>query len=165
MKICALDLEMNSDFPLAIGLATSSRDGKLICIDQEGRACNWYVRKHIVTDPRVWEGNVKVHDALNELLELTKDYDIVYTWGKERKLLNKLGVAAYGDSNFPPEFLELSDKLVNAQTLFDEYHKLPIMYRMYLNEVEDIDWHNPLCDALVTLELAIMVEQSEKGID
>lgn len=165
MKVCALDLEMNSDYPLAIGLATSSRAGKLICIDQEGRACNWYVRKHIVTDPTVWEGSVKAIDALAELLEITKEYDCIYTWGKERKLLNKLGVAAYGHSNFPEEFLELSAKLVNAQSLFDEYHKLPVMYRMYIGSDEPLDWHNPLCDALVTLELAIMVKQSEKGVD
>ena len=93
MKVCALDLEMNQKYPLAIGLALDSKAGKLICIDQEGKTPDWYIRKYIVTDKKLWEGTTKCKDALEELLELTKDYDVIYTWGKELRLLFKLGVA------------------------------------------------------------------------
>lgn len=42
MKVCALDLEMNQKYPLAIGLALGSKDGKLICIVGSSYQCLRY---------------------------------------------------------------------------------------------------------------------------
>lgn len=71
MKVCALDLEMNQNYPLAIGLAIDLKGGKLICIDQEGRTPDWYIKKYIVKDKKLWEGTTSCKDALVELLNLT----------------------------------------------------------------------------------------------
>lgn len=165
MKVCALDLEMNQKYPLAIGLALDSKAGKLICIDQEGKTPDWYIRKYIVTDKKLWEGTTKCKDALEDLLELTKDYDVIYTWGKELRLLFKLGVAAYGCNNFPNEFIHMCNKLTNVQPLVENPAKLQVTYARYFEDADTIDWHNPLGDAIATLKIAILVKQSEKGID
>jgi hypothetical protein len=162
-RYCAIDLEMNGIFPLAIGVALSSKAGKLLVIDQQGREPEWFIRKYIVTDPALWAGTLSVATAMKELLALTAPYDVVYTWGKEAGHLNKLAAASGFTDNL--EFIRLVAKIVNAQSLFEQFSKLQDMYTRNGGSNPQLNWHNPLSDAIATLELATSPVFSEKRID
>lgn len=162
-RCCAIDLEMNGTFPLAVGIALSSKGGKLIVIDQQGREPEWFVRKYVVTDPALWQGRTPVEHAMKELLALTEPYEVIYTWGKEIGHLTKLAVASgHADS---VKFIRLANKIVNAQSLFEQFSKLQDMYTRNGGTNQQLNWHNPLSDAIATLELATSPVFSEKRID
>lgn len=163
IRCCAIDLEMNGTFPLAIGIALSSKGGKLIIIDQQGRESEWFVKKHIVKDPVLWQGRTTVKHAMKGLLALTEPYDVVYTWGKEVGHLSKLAAASGFTNNI--EFISLLHKVVNAQSLFEQFSKLQDMYTSNGGTNQQLNWHNPLSDAIATLELATSPVFSEKRID
>lgn len=149
MKICALDMEMNRRYPLAVGLAFDSKAGKLITIDQQNREPDWYVRKHICTDPEIWEGTTHVKFAWATMFNAVKDFDIIFSWGKEVGHVMKFAEAAGADIR---QLQHVAIKLNNAQRLFDNPVKLQDMYAEF-GSGRVLKWHNPLSDAIATLEL------------
>lgn len=152
MKMCALDMEMNRGYPLAVGLAFDSKAGKLITIDQEGREPDWYVRKHICTDPQIWEGTTHVKFAWAIMFNAVKDYDIIWSWGKEVGHLMKFAEAAKADVR---QLQHLAIRVSNAQRLFENPVKLQDMYKRF-GSGRVLRWHNPLSDAIATLELGTL---------
>ena len=161
-QFCAIDLEMNGQFPLAVALVKGYRDGgnlvitdsRVVAISQEGRKINHYVKKNIVTDESLWQGRDSCKNAVLALLDMTKNVEVVFTWGKESKLLSRL--FAYADMAHDVRGKRLLAKLVNSQNMFETPVKLQSMFEQVGGRTKLYNWHNPLTDATATLELALM---------
>lgn len=160
-QFCALDLEMNGTFPLAVALAKGYQDGDnlivtdslLFTISQKGKKINHYVKNHVVVQEELWQGTHTCKDAVIALLESTKDCDTIYSWGKETKLLASLIFHAGMEHDIRCK--RMIDKLVDSQKMFEKPTKLESMY-MLLGRKRLNSWHNPLTDALATLEIALL---------
>lgn len=157
---CALDIEMNGNYPLAVALVKGFRVGdelvitesKLFTISQSGRPIDYYVRKYIVTDEALWKGTDTCKDAVLYLLEATEDVDTIFTWGREGKLLSKLITCAGMVEDI--RCSRLLHLITNVQNKFKNPKKLQHMFDGRATELKC--WHNPLTDATSTLELALL---------
>lgn len=160
-QFCAIDLEMNGNFPLAVALVKGYEDGGkltvtnsvLFTISQKRKKINHYVKTHVVVQEELWQGTHTCKDAVLSLLEITKDCEVIYSWGKESKLLYSLIFHAGMEHDI--RCRRMVDKLVDSQKMFEKPTKLESMY-MLLGRKSLTDWHNPLTDALATLEIALL---------
>lgn len=160
-QFCALDLEMNGTFPLAVALAKGYQDGDnivvtdslLFTISQKGKKINHYVKNHVVIQEELWQGKHTCKDAVLGLLEASKDCSVIYSWGKESKLLASLIFHAGMEHDIRCQ--RMISKLVDSQKMFERPTKLQSMYEL-LGRKKLINWHNPLTDALATLEISLL---------